>query len=263
MGSFKADIIQIIPNLMNGLLVIFIGFAIAYLLKWSSSFVVRLVLNSIPKSISDKEIIKDEFTGIVIGTGRLLFILTIYLSLTTGFKRMGLIIVSEWMQELTRFLPNILGAFLILYIGWKSKGLIAAFIFKSLNETEYVYSKLTSQVLSWIIFTTCFLIALEQLGININIILTVITVLLGVAAGGVSLTFALGSKATISDILYCYQLHKYYEVGQEIKILDVNGTIKSIGPTFVSVETIDGDVTIPGNVFNREVTLLSRKRNKI
>jgi hypothetical protein len=254
--GLKSDFLEILPGLVNGLIVLIVGVFIAYLIKWSSKLIVKTGLRFLPNSITEKDIIKDNLSDLILGTGRILFLITIFLAITSSLKKMGFFIVSEWMQSLAIYIPNIIGAILILFVGWMAKNVTSDLVFRALNKTDFVHSQLAAALFSWSVFIISLLVALDQVGIDMNIIVIISTVLIAVFAGGLTLTFALGARAIISDILYCFQLNKHLKVGNEIEVSGFKGTVKSIGPTFVTVKTSTGEIAIPGNVFNREITLV-------
>lgn len=261
-SGLKSELVQVIPNILNGLLILSVGITIAYLLKWSSSLFVKWMMRLLPSSILKKDFVENNFEPLALGTGRLLFLLTTFISLVLSLKSMGLQIVSEWMQNLGRYFPNIFGSLIILFIGWKAKEIIENLSYKAFNRSELLYSSVISKVLSWSIFIVSVLVSLEQLGIGMGLVVSIATVLIGVGAFGIALTFSLGAKATISDILYCYQLHKYFKIGQEIELKEIKGTIQSIGPVFILIETKNGTATVPGNMFNNEITKVSANGDK-
>lgn len=254
--SLKSDFLEALPGLVNGLIILLAGVFLAYLIKWSSKLIVKAGLRFLPSSISEKDIVNENLSNLILGTGRILFFITIFLAVTSSLRKMGFFIVSEWMQNLAIYIPNIIGAILILFVGWMAKNLISDLVFRALNKTQFIHSQLAATLFSWSVFIISLLVALDQVGIDMNIVVIIATVLIGVFAGGMTLTFALGAKSMISDILYCYQLHKHIKVGNEIELSGHKGTVKSIGPTFVSLKTSTGVIAIPGNVFNREITLV-------
>ena len=221
---------------------------------------VKWVLHLCPPSFSNKALVKGNLKPLILGTGRVFFIVTIFVTIAASLNKMGLKFVSKWMQNLGKSLPNVIGALIILYIGWKAKEIIEDLVNKSLVKANFLQATMVSKILSWSVFVVSLLVSLEQIGIDMSLIVSIATVLTGVISAGIALTFALGAKANITDILYCYQLHKYFKVGQKIEVNGIQGFIKSIGPLFVIVETSHGQVTIPGNIFNREfATILNEK----
>ncbi len=262
LSSLKLELLQLLPSFLNGLIVIVLGVVFAYFLKWSSVFIVRSVIRLLPNSIASTSFIRSNLSGLVIGIGRILFVVTIFFTLTTGLERMGFLIVSEWMQNLARYLPNLLGAIVIIFVGWRAKEMIADLIIKTLGKTDFSYSGALSKIFSWSIFMISLFVALEQVGVDMGLVLTILSILVGVAAGGIALTLALGARSVISDILYCYQLHQFFKIGQEIRFLNIHGKIKSIGPAFVSIETPDQNIAIPGGLFHKEIASVSRSNSK-
>ncbi len=261
-NGLKLEIAQVFPNILAGLTILILGIVTAYVLKWCSSILVKWVLRLVPSSIAKREFVKNNFEPLVLGTGRVLFLLTIFIAVAISLKKMGLHLASDWMKNFGNHLPNIIGALLILFIGWKTKEIVEDLTRNTFNRTAFAYSSFVSKALSWSIFIVCILVSLEQIGFDMSLVISVATVSVGVIAGGIALTFALGAKATISDILYCYQLHKYFKAGQQIELNGVKGAIKSIGPIFVLIETPAGKVTIPGNMFNREIATISSQETK-
>ena len=255
--ELKTDLLQFLPELTGAILILIAGVLIAYFLKLSSKIIVKWGLHLLPDFVLEKNLVKSSFEGLVLGVGQFLFLLTIFLAVASSFQKLGFVAGAQLIQNLGKYLPSIIGALLILLLGWKAKELIRDFTRQALNKTEFLYAHAASKILSWSFFTICLLVALEQVGVDISLVIAISTVLVGVLAGGVVLTFALGAKATISDILYCYQLNKYLKIGREIEISGFKGSVKSVGPIFVLVQTEQGEITIPGNVFNREIVKLS------
>src|SRR5690554_7824335 len=71
---------------------------------------------------------------------------------------------------------------------------------------------------------------LNQAGIDTTLVTNNISIIFGVIFASVALSFGLGSKDIVKEILYSYYLRKSVQVGDKIKIEDdnVEGTIASI-----------------------------------
>lgn len=251
--SLKVEFFQYAPKIILSIGILIGGILTAYFLKWFSFLVVRSCLKLLPNSISERPIIKDNFQPLALGTGRILFFITIFLAIAASLKKLELLVVSDWLQNLSQYLPNIVGAFFILFVGWKSREILTDLVNRSLDRADFQYARIISQVFGWSCFLVALLVALEQIGMDMTLVIAVSTTVLGVITAGIALTFALGAKATISDILYCYQLRKYFKTGHKIAIKGIEGTIVSIGPIFILVKSNDGNITVPGSLFNREM----------
>lgn len=260
-SGIKSEIIQFMPNLISALIILVVGVFIAYILRWSSSLFTKGFFRLLPNSLHKNEFLNNNLKSFALGVGQFLFLITIFITVAVSLNKMGLQIVSNWMENIGKYLPNIIGAVLILFVGWKTKETVGHLTQSALSRTDILHSTMISKTLSWSIFIISVLVSLEQVGIDMSLVVSIATVVVGVASAGVALTFALAAKATISDILYCYQLHKFFKPGQVIELKGVRGTIKSIGPVFVLVETDKGSVTLPGNIFSQEVATLVKNES--
>lgn len=258
-SSLKADLTTIIPNIINALIILVLGILLAYIFKWLSKKLVKWCARLLPHSITDKPFLKDNLPHIILGTGRIFFFIIIFFTVSLSLKKMGMEVLSEWLQNIGKFLPNLLGALIVIILGWKLKDFLGASIDKALNKAGVQNSVLLSKLVSWSIFIISALVSLQQLGLDISLIITLSAVIIGVTALGIALMFSLGAKDTVSDILYCYQLSKILSVGSRVTIKSFSGKIKSIGPVFVLLETENGNTTIPGKVFSQEILSFSQE----
>ncbi|MCM8526703.1 MAG: hypothetical protein NE327_09320 [Lentisphaeraceae bacterium] len=258
-SSIKEDFETVIPKLISALIILILGILLAYIFKWLSKKIVTWVARLLPDSITEKPILKDNLPFIILGTGKILFFITIFFTISLSLNKMGMEILSEWLQNIGKFLPNMVGALIVIILGWKLKDFIGASIDKGLSKAGIQNSVVLSRLVSWSIFIISALVSLQQLGLNISLIITLSSVIIGVTTLGIALMFSLGAKDTVSDILYCYQLSKVLSVGSNITIKNMNGKIKAIGPVFVLLETENGNSSIPGKIFSQEILSFSDK----
>jgi small-conductance mechanosensitive channel len=261
LGAFSglpADLMQIIPRICAIVGMLVAGALLAYVLKWLSALLVRWGAKMLPEHVSSKPSTQQNIAVVASGTGRLVFYIVIFLTVTTILKKMGLDVAASWFQSIAKHLPNLLVAFVVTLFGWKLKEQLADMVYRGLNRTGFAQARMASQVLSWTVFIVSALVALEQIGIDMSLVITISTVLSGVIAGGIALTFSLGAKPIIADILCCYQMHRYMKVGQRIRIASYEGVVESIGPTFVTIMTDAGKVTLPGSQFRQAATLIQQ-----
>jgi small-conductance mechanosensitive channel len=76
---------------------------------------------------------------------------------------------------------------------------------------------------------------------------------------GAALSFGLGAKTSVSNILASYYLHNTYKEGDTVRINNIEGKIIHINSTSVILNTPDGQVSIPAKDFNEYVSVLIKK----
>ncbi len=77
--------------------------------------------------------------------------------------------------------------------------------------------------------------------------------------GGV-LTFALGARTTVANILACHYLQKTYKLGHRVRVGGFQGEIVEITATTVVLEAEEGRVSVPASVFGEETSVLLGER---
>ena len=257
--SIQKDFIDLIPQLTLAFIIIVVGIIIAYILKWISSNLIKWTSRIIPKSIFQKVMTKNDVEKLSLFISKVVFFITLFLTVATALKKLGLVIVSSWFESVASYLPNTIAALIIFIFGWKIKSFIEELLYSSLNQVNFSQAKSLSKVASWAVFIISIIVALEQIGINVGIVINLSIMLFGIVAGGIVLTFALGAKSNISEILSCYQLSRHLKVGENIKIADHSGVVKSIGPVFIILESPDNRIALPGTFVNKNPIIIQKK----
>ncbi|HAF77805.1 MAG TPA: hypothetical protein DCG42_10870, partial [Maribacter sp.] len=87
--------------------------------------------------------------------------------------------------------------------------------------------------------------ALNQAGIDTQIITNNFTIVLGAFLLAISLALGLGSREIVGDLLRTFYSRKIYAVGDKVKIGDLQGTVVGIDNIAMVLKTKTGKVVIP------------------
>jgi small-conductance mechanosensitive channel len=99
-------------------------------------------------------------------------------------------------------------------------------------------------------------VALDQIGIDAQLLVILVTVVIGAAVASAGLAFGIGANTAVSNIVAAYYASQTYRVGQVVRIGDTEGEIIQLTPTAVVLSTQRGQVLVPAKRFNEEVSLL-------
>jgi len=235
-------------NILKALLVLLFGWLFIKLLlmvlKKSLKF---LKVDNLGKKLNDIEIVEGKklninLTKVIVKFVKwaLLLILIIIVS-----EMMGLTIVSEEIGNLISYLPQLLSAAAIFIIGL----FIANFVKKSLyaffKSFELSGGKIVSQIVFFILLSIISITALNQAGVNTDIITNNMTLIFGAFLGAFALALGLGSRDVISDLLKTYYTRRTYEIGMRIKYKDIEGEIIAIGDLSMTLKTLTGTLIVP------------------
>ena len=168
--------------------------------------------------------------------------------------------VSKEIGNLLRYLPRLFSAialFMIgIYIASFVKNAIRGF-YESLNLSG---SKIISNLVFYIIAIIITVTALDQAGIDTTVITNNITIILGAFLLAISIAFGLGSKDVVKEILLTFYTRKNYDLGDTVKINNVEGSIEAIDNISMTITTATGKTIIPiKEVVESQVEIISKK----
>ncbi|HLW63325.1 MAG TPA: hypothetical protein VKY33_07985 [Flavobacterium sp.] len=156
--------------------------------------------------------------------------------------------VTKLVNDVIAYLPRLVSAIAIILFGFYLANKIKLWLQKLLGIIGS--SSGANIVTNIVVFGFIFffvLMGLNQAGIDTTLITNNISIILGVIFASIALSFGLGSKDIVKEILYSYYLRKSVQVGDKIKIEadNVEGTIASIDNINVKILVQKGVVLYP------------------
>jgi small-conductance mechanosensitive channel len=102
------------------------------------------------------------------------------------------------------------------------------------------------------ILATAIVIGADQIGIKINFLVIMATVVVSTVLGGGALALSLGARTYVANLIGAHYLRQAYCVGQRIRVAGYEGHILEITPTTVILETAEGRATLPARLFQED-----------
>jgi len=158
---------------------------------------------------------------------------------------MGLTVISQEIANLLRYLPVLLSAMVIFMIGMFAAKLIKKAIISVFDSMGVGGSKIIAGIIYYIILIFVLITALNQAGIDTEIITSNFTLILGAFLLAFAIAFGLGSRAVVGDLLRTFYARKTFAIGDKIKSKKIEGTIEGIDGIFATVRTSKGKIVVP------------------
>lgn len=155
--------------------------------------------------------------------------------------------VTQVVNDIIAYLPKLISAIGIILLGFYLANKVKQWISNILNLFgSNSGSMVISNVLVFGIILFFSLMGLNQAGIDTTLITNNISIILGVVFASMALSFGLGSKDIVKEILYSYYLRKSIEVGEKVRIEtgNVEGTVVSIDNINVKILTSNGNIVL-------------------
>ena len=261
--QIRENIIAILPNLLYAIIIVLIGVLVARLLQAVVNRFIKNLHRLIPgkKWQSGLKQIRPERSGQLMG--KIVYWTIIVFFLTAATEVLGLPIITSWLSGLGLYLPNILIAAAIIFLGVIGGRLLRDIITTASGTVVLIYGHILGRLAQYGIILITIMIAVEQVGINVAILTGVIDILLAAILFGAALAFGLGARTSVSNILASYYVQNRYREGQTLKIGDIEGRIIQITSTAVIIETAEGQISVPAKKFSEDASTLLKREESI
>lgn len=242
------DLVQVLPNIFAAIIVLIFGWlfvkGIVFLLKRILKIAKIEYLSNLinGKNLLGKTKINIDLIKII--TGFVKWVIYLVLLIVVSDILHWEIIATE-IGNLLRYLPKLFVAVIIFMIGLYIANFLRNAIKGLFDSLDLMGSKIISSMVFYLIAILVTITALNQAGVNTKIITNNITLIIGAFFAAVALAFGLGSRDIVGDILRSYYLKKNYQIGQEITIDDISGTIESIDSITITIKTKKGKTVLP------------------
>jgi small-conductance mechanosensitive channel len=255
------DIVNFIPRLIYGLIIMTIGYLVAALVRWLVGAILRrLHFDPLVERVGVTGTLRD--LGVKVPLSRLIaqaiFALLLLAFLITATRLMGLEAVARVLEQLLTFLPALLAAGIVFLLG----GMVARFAGDLVGNLAagagISYGRRLGRLVQYVISLMVVVLALGVLGIDTSILVTAITIMIAAFGLALALALGLGSRTLVHHILAGYYMRQRFAVGQPIAFDQARGQVSSIGSVNTVVSTGEDEVVIPNAVLLESIVRAPR-----
>ncbi|MGD8520876.1 MAG: hypothetical protein PVF56_06990 [Desulfobacterales bacterium] len=203
-SAFSAKILAFLPNLIGAIIIFVLGWLLARLLKFTAVKLLRLVrLDKAGEKTGLTEFlkkgdIKKTPSEIV---GHLIYWFIMILVLIASLDALGLPIVSDLLNDVFLYIPNVIAAIIVLILGILFGNLLSAIVQTAASNAGIAAAEGLAKTSLYAVVFFAGTVALIQLGIGEEIVTSAFVIALGAAALALALAFGLGGKDVAGDYL--------------------------------------------------------------
>jgi hypothetical protein len=166
-------------------------------------------------------------------------------SVAAAAELASLSLATVWLNRWVAYLPRVVAAVAIVALGGVAARVVRHFVVSAASSAAAVDSTRLGRVAQLAVLSASWLLAVEQLGIEISFLKNVILIAIAALLGAGALAFGRGGGRVVGAILNAHFVHKLYRVGQRVRIDGVEGNIARITPTALVVDDGESLVVIP------------------
>ncbi|WP_165423746.1 mechanosensitive ion channel family protein [Ktedonosporobacter rubrisoli] len=233
------QILAFIPNFVNGLIILIVGYLISALIRRILRFAfhhIRLALLA-------------ERAGITNALGRLgvrvplpeviaqiVFFFLLLSFATSAVRLMGLAAVATLLENVLNFIPKAISAALIVIFGSMLAHFLGNTITSVGQSVNITYSRVLGKIIEYTIVAFIIVLAVSTVGIDTTILTTSLTLIVASAGLAIALTFALGARESARHVIAGVYVRQTFQPGQQVQLGEYKGTILTTAGAYTTLE---------------------------
>jgi len=260
-----ASIVASLPSIAAALLLLLVGIFAARLVRSLTLKLLHLLNRFLEQVLSGRTRAVVFFSANITRlVASILYWIILFIFITAALDTAGLTGVSAWLERIVDFLPGIVTGGLIILLGYILAGLVRDVTLAAAHSAEFSEAVVISRLAQAITLVTALIIGLQQIGIDVSFLTTILGISSAALLFGFALAFGLGARTLVSNLIAAHHLRDILEPGQTIRIRDWEGTVLEVSPTAVILDTQEGRTTIPAKLYQEEavVTLLAETHHE-
>jgi len=239
-----------LPDLLGSLIILFLGWIVALILRGISRRIFRIIgikylaersgVNELLKKLGIQKRAEDLLASLV-------YLAVLLIVVVAATEVLGITIVIDTLNSFINYLPKIFGAiFVFIFVSYLGK-LVRQVVSNFLESYKIAYASAVGIFLEVLISVFAIIMALRELGFETTIFTANITLVIALLFSAMALAIGLGGKSIAEKILAGFYLRKYLSSGQEVEINGLKGKVKDFQATALIIETEDGEVALPND----------------
>jgi len=201
---------EFLPRLLVMLIIIFVGWLVAYLLKFVVRAVLRVTkLDRVSEEAGASRILrKADLPSVSELVSRALFWLIWLGFIVVGISVLGIVSLQQQIERLILLLPQILVAFVILFVGLLAANFFSRAALLAGVNAGLPSPRLLSEAIRIMIGFLAFSMALEQIGLAKQTVLMAFSIVFGALMLGLAIAFGLAGRDLARKVLEKQFVHE-------------------------------------------------------
>jgi len=257
MSTLWGKLAGFIPNLLGALVVALLGLIVAKLLDaLFSKLLAKIGLDRLMAGAGLTKLLARGGIQVPLSTlvGKVIYWFVLLVFLVSAAESLGLQRVSATLDLFALYLPKVFGAALVLLAGVLLAQLASGLVRGAADGVGLEYGGSLGRIAQGLVIVISISVAIGQLEVKTDLLNIVIAIVLASVGLALALALGLGSREVVGQIIAGIYLRELYEVGQQIRVGEVEGVIEEIGTVKTILLTDEGELV---TLCNR--LLLSRR----
>lgn len=248
-----SEFINNLPSIAGAVILLLVGWLIARLIRLATIKFLNLMNHFLERLLTGRTRAVVRFSsGVTRLVGGILFWITLFIFTTAALRIAGLAGIASWLERIVEYLPSIITGGLIILFGYVLSSLVKDVTLAAAHTGELAEAEIISRLAQAITFVTALIIGIDQIGIDVTFITTMLGVSTAALLTGFALAFGIGARTLVSNLIASHYMKELIEPSQKIRIGEWEGTVLAISATAVILNTPEGRLSIPAKLYQEQ-----------
>ncbi|HZS79480.1 MAG TPA: hypothetical protein VFA41_22895 [Ktedonobacteraceae bacterium] len=236
------DILDFIPHLINGLIILIAGYLISILIRW----IVRTVLLHLRlNQLADRVGISNALSSLGVRVplseiiAQVVFFFLLLSFATSAVSLMGLVAVATLLQNVLAFIPRAVSAAIIIVFGSMLARFLGGTITAVADSVNITYGKALGKIVEYAILAFVIVLAISTLGVDTTILTTSLTIIIAAAGLSLALTFAFGAREAARHVIAGHYIRQNFQPGQQVTVGEYSGTVRTTAGAYTVLDVTE------------------------
>lgn len=258
--SSLTQIVAFLPTVILAFMLLGLGYLLARLVSIVVTRLLqlmgfdRLLSRTAVQTLLERSGTKQKSSEIL---GMIGFWIIFLVFLIKASDTLQLTMVSDALTTIAYYIPKIGIAVLVLILGLIAANFVRELITMTCSSAGITHGTMVAQAVYVAVVLLIVVTAIDALGIDTDLLNNTIIILLAGLIGGAALSFGLGSRTAVANLIAAHYLGSVVRVGMTVKIGDNQGTVVAVTPISVVLETIEGRVVVPASQFTESTAVIT------
>ena len=235
-------IINFIPRLVNGLIILLLGYIISALVRW----ILRLVFRSIRlDQLAERAGINNAMSSLGVRASlsdmlaQIAFFFLLLSFATSAISLVGLTALADLLQSVLHFIPRAISAAILVVFGSMLARFLCNAIITVADNVNITYGKALGKIIEYAIVAFVVVLAISTLGVDTTILTTSFTIIIAAAGLAIALTFASGSRESARNVIAGFYVRQNFRPGQRLTLGEYSGKVRSTAGAYTVLDTVN------------------------
>ena len=253
MTALAIAVITHIPEIIAAILIILVGWIVGRSLRRVTVALGERVYRRLERTDRAPDTDVAPRSSIILRlVGNIVLLSTVLLFVTIAVEIAGLHAAVAWLGRFVQYLPNLLTGLFIIVAGYLLSGVVRVFVSDALASASVAQRVPLARVAQSLTILAAVVVGIDQMGVRVALITTMISIVLGGFLAGLAIAFGLGSRSLVANLVGAHHARRYIRLGERARIGDVAGEVIELTPTGIVLASDAGRVHVPASRFHDE-----------